>query len=119
MGLKKDALAPHCSTISSRIVEQVGLSLPLPLPLDVNNIYYIEGMSFHQERKNGNSILKSSARIAAKLNYLSPQLFPAPGFWSQNDSSSVVSMRFVNYSTSNSVDIVAAENLLRETLNGR
>ncbi|KAG0454526.1 hypothetical protein HPP92_023818 [Vanilla planifolia] len=52
------------------------------------------GMSFHQERKNGNSILKSSARIAAKLNYLSPQLFPAPD------------------STSNSVDIVAAENLL-------
>lgn len=27
-------------------------------------------------------ILKSSARIAARLNYLCPQFFPAPGFWS-------------------------------------
>lgn len=27
-------------------------------------------------------ILKSSARIAARLNFLCPQFFPAPGFWS-------------------------------------
>ncbi|KAI3786081.1 hypothetical protein L1987_45208 [Smallanthus sonchifolius] len=27
-------------------------------------------------------ILQSSARIAARLNYLCPQFFPAPGFWS-------------------------------------
>lgn len=27
-------------------------------------------------------ILRSSARVAARLNYLCPQLFPAPGFWS-------------------------------------
>lgn len=26
-------------------------------------------------------ILKASSRIAARLNYLCPQFFPAPGFW--------------------------------------
>lgn len=31
-------------------------------------------------------ILKSSARIAARLNYVCPQFFPAPGFWSIPDS---------------------------------
>ncbi|GKV27112.1 hypothetical protein SLEP1_g36317 [Rubroshorea leprosula] len=29
-------------------------------------------------------ILKASARIAAPLNYMCPQFFPAPGFWSLN-----------------------------------
>lgn len=27
-------------------------------------------------------ILKASARIFTRLNYLCPQFFPAPGFWS-------------------------------------
>lgn len=27
-------------------------------------------------------IMKASARIATRLNYLCPQFFPAPGFWS-------------------------------------
>lgn len=27
-------------------------------------------------------ILKASSRITARLNYLCPQFFPAPGFWS-------------------------------------
>ncbi|KAG0455755.1 hypothetical protein HPP92_023543 [Vanilla planifolia] len=67
-------------------------------------------MAGHEMKNMAIPILKSSARIAAKLNYLSPQLFPAPGFWSQNDSSSVVSCEIP---TSNSVDIVAAENLLK------
>lgn len=34
-------------------------------------------------------ILKASSRITARLNYLCPQFFPAPGFWSPqhvNDS---------------------------------
>lgn len=26
-------------------------------------------------------ILKASSRITARLNYLCPQFFPAPGFW--------------------------------------
>lgn len=26
-------------------------------------------------------VLKASSRIAAKLNFLCPQFFPAPGFW--------------------------------------
>ena len=30
-------------------------------------------------------ILGASARIAARLNYLCPQLFPAPGYWSLQD----------------------------------
>lgn len=34
-------------------------------------------------------ILKASARIATRLNYLCPQFFPAPGLWSlpNHDSS--------------------------------
>ncbi|KAI3727245.1 hypothetical protein L1987_67057 [Smallanthus sonchifolius] len=31
-------------------------------------------------------VLQSSARIAARLNYLCPQFFPAPGFWSLQQS---------------------------------
>lgn len=39
------------------------------------------------ERKNIDiPILKSSARIAARLNYLCPQFFPASGFWSLHDT---------------------------------
>lgn len=34
-------------------------------------------------------ILKSSARIAARLNYVCPQFFPAPGFWSVNQLNSL------------------------------
>lgn len=30
-------------------------------------------------------ILKASARITTRLNYLCPQFFPAPGFWSLPD----------------------------------
>lgn len=39
-------------------------------------------------------ILKSSARIAARLNYLCPQFFPAPGFWS---------LQQLNYSAPDSI----------------
>ncbi|KAK9066240.1 hypothetical protein SSX86_013561 [Deinandra increscens subsp. villosa] len=36
----------------------------------------------HQMKNIEIPILQSSARIAARLNYLCPQFFPAPGFWS-------------------------------------
>lgn len=35
-------------------------------------------------------ILKASSRIAARLNHLCPQFFPAPGFWPpQNVNNSI------------------------------
>lgn len=36
-------------------------------------------------------ILKASARIAARLNYLCPQFFPSPGFWSMKHLNSLAS----------------------------
>ncbi|XP_075112451.1 tRNAse Z TRZ4, mitochondrial isoform X3 [Nicotiana tabacum] len=39
-------------------------------------------MAGHQPKNIEIPILKSSARIASRLNYLCPQFFPAPGFWS-------------------------------------
>ncbi|KAK4482020.1 hypothetical protein RD792_012938 [Penstemon davidsonii] len=39
-------------------------------------------MAGHEKRNIEVPILKSSARIAARLNYLCPQFFPSPGFWS-------------------------------------
>ncbi|KAJ6700796.1 TRNASE Z TRZ4 MITOCHONDRIAL [Salix koriyanagi] len=42
-------------------------------------------MAGHEMKNVEIPILKSSARIAARLNYLCPQFFPAPGFWSLTD----------------------------------
>ncbi|KAK9102359.1 hypothetical protein Sjap_019613 [Stephania japonica] len=39
-------------------------------------------MAGHEIKNMEIPILKSSARIAARLNYLCPQFFPAPGIWS-------------------------------------
>ncbi|XP_027125007.2 tRNase Z TRZ3, mitochondrial [Coffea arabica] len=39
-------------------------------------------MAGHEMRNIEVPIIKSSARIAAQLNYLCPQFFPAPGIWS-------------------------------------
>ncbi|KAL2516197.1 tRNAse Z4 [Forsythia ovata] len=39
-------------------------------------------MAGHQMKNVEVPILKASARIAARLNYLCPNFFPAPGFWS-------------------------------------
>ncbi|XP_042049465.1 tRNAse Z TRZ4, mitochondrial-like [Salvia splendens] len=38
-------------------------------------------MAGHQMKNIQVPILKASARLAARLNYLSPQFFPSPGFW--------------------------------------
>ncbi|XP_038984994.1 tRNAse Z TRZ4, mitochondrial isoform X2 [Phoenix dactylifera] len=39
-------------------------------------------MAGHEIRNMEIPILKSSSRISSQLNYLCPQFFPAPGFWS-------------------------------------
>ncbi|XP_051134860.1 tRNase Z TRZ3, mitochondrial-like [Andrographis paniculata] len=39
-------------------------------------------MAGHEMKNIEIPILKSSARISARLNYLCPQFFPSPGFWS-------------------------------------
>ncbi|XP_043704195.1 tRNase Z TRZ3, mitochondrial isoform X2 [Telopea speciosissima] len=39
-------------------------------------------MAGHEIKNLQIPVLKSSARITARLNYLCPQFFPAPGFWS-------------------------------------
>ncbi|KAL5822801.1 hypothetical protein ACOSQ4_020701 [Xanthoceras sorbifolium] len=74
-------------------------------------------MAGHQMKNVEVPILKASARIAARLNYLCPQLFPAPGFWS---------LQHLNNSTTDSStsqgpiprlsECISAENLLKFTL---
>lgn len=42
-------------------------------------------MAGHEMKNTQVPILKASARLAARLNYLCPQFFPFPGFWSQQN----------------------------------
>ncbi|KAK9682402.1 hypothetical protein RND81_10G071500 [Saponaria officinalis] len=70
-------------------------------------------MAGHEQKNAEIPVLKSSARVAARLNYLCPQFFPASGFWSsRTDNSSVHS----NSSTERSQAVVSAENLLKFNL---
>ncbi|KAK6268075.1 hypothetical protein QUC31_012235 [Theobroma cacao] len=75
-------------------------------------------MAGHETKNLEVPILKSSARIAARLNYLCPQFFPAPGFWS---------LQHLNYKESDAIasregraskicESISAENLLKFTL---
>ncbi|XWS20248.1 hypothetical protein CRYUN_Cryun31cG0084000 [Craigia yunnanensis] len=75
-------------------------------------------MAGHEKKNLEVPILKSSARIAARLNYLCPQFFPAPAFWS---------LQHLNYSASDAIassegptskicESISAENLLKFTL---
>ncbi|KAF3450715.1 hypothetical protein FNV43_RR06804 [Rhamnella rubrinervis] len=71
------------------------------------------------ERKNAEiPILKSSARIAARLNYLCPQFFPAPGFWSLQhlDCSEADTIFSSESSVVKLSESLSAENLLKFTL---
>ncbi|KAL6285674.1 hypothetical protein ACE6H2_010064 [Prunus campanulata] len=71
------------------------------------------------ERKNVEiPILRSSARIAAQLNYLCPQFFPAPGFWSLQhlDCLAPESTPSSEGSVSKVCESISAENLLKFTL---
>ncbi|WCJ40821.1 tRNAse Z TRZ4 mitochondrial [Euphorbia peplus] len=75
-------------------------------------------MAGHDMKNVEIPILKSSARIAARLNYLCPQFFPAPGFWplKHHDFSKVNSTFPQEGSVSNSHESILAENLLKFTL---
>ncbi|XP_059303243.1 tRNase Z TRZ3, mitochondrial-like [Lycium ferocissimum] len=72
-------------------------------------------MAGHQPKNVEIPILKSSARIATRLNYLCPQFFPSPGFWSlpQLKSLPSVSKAPSEFSLPASCEVITAENLLK------
>lgn len=72
-------------------------------------------MAGHQLKNVEIPILKSSARIATSLNYLCPQFFPSPGFWSlpQLKSLPSVSKGPNEFSLPASCQVTTAENLLK------
>ncbi|KAF3943982.1 hypothetical protein CMV_029511 [Castanea mollissima] len=72
----------------------------------------------HEMKNVAIPILKSSARIAARLNYLCPQFFPAPGFWSlqQLNYSAPESSASSEGSVPKLCESIAAKNLLKFTL---
>ncbi|KAF1859687.1 hypothetical protein Lal_00010271 [Lupinus albus] len=69
-------------------------------------------MAGHEKRNVEIPILKSSAKYAARLNYLCPQFFPAPGFGSLQNCSLASS----EGSFSELPEVICAENLLKFTL---
>ncbi|PON46911.1 tRNase Z endonuclease [Parasponia andersonii] len=75
-------------------------------------------MAGHERKNMEIPILKSSARIAGRLNYLCPQFFPAPGFWSLKHLGSSASNSIVSSEDSDLMlcESIAAENLLKFTL---
>ncbi|KAK4349944.1 hypothetical protein RND71_029257 [Anisodus tanguticus] len=72
-------------------------------------------MAGHQPKNVEIPILKSSARIATRLNYLCPQFFPSPGFWSLPQLKSLLSVSKApsEFSLPSSCEVIAAENLLK------
>ncbi|KAL6144661.1 hypothetical protein ACLB2K_055352 [Fragaria x ananassa] len=72
-------------------------------------------MAGHERKNMEIPILKASARIAARLNYLCPQFFPAPGFWSLQDSDCLATESTPS-SEGSVCENISAENLLKFTL---
>ncbi|CAL1400324.1 unnamed protein product [Linum trigynum] len=70
----------------------------------------------HQTRNVEIPILKSSARIAARLNYLCPQFFPAPGFWSLQPLNNITLDSSGKDHPFMADKSISAENLLKFTL---
>ncbi|CAN4086808.1 unnamed protein product [Withania somnifera] len=72
-------------------------------------------MAGHQLKNVEIPILKSSARIATRLNYLCPQFFPSPGFWSLQQLKSLPSVSEApsEFSLPTSCQVITAENLLK------
>lgn len=73
----------------------------------------------HEMKNMEVPILKGSARLAARLNYVCPQFFPFPGFWSLNHQPSYTTSDA--NATSNGIDSelgesISAKNLLKFTL---
>ncbi|KAE8705154.1 lissencephaly-1-like protein [Hibiscus syriacus] len=74
-------------------------------------------MAGHEKRNLEVPILKSSARVASRLNYLCPQFFPAPGFLSfQHLNYSEPDINSSEGSTLKICESIPAENLLKFTL---
>ncbi|CAE5959997.1 unnamed protein product [Arabidopsis arenosa] len=73
----------------------------------------------HQRKNMAFPILKASSRITARLNYLCPQFFPAPGFWPSQllaHMSMIDSTPWNKCSSSNLAESISAENLLKFNL---
>ncbi|KAG9143324.1 hypothetical protein Leryth_018599 [Lithospermum erythrorhizon] len=71
-------------------------------------------MAGHEMKNIEVPILKASARIAARLNHLCPQFFPAPGFWSLPDRKNLLDTKTTDVdSLSTSSNMLSAENLLK------
>ncbi|MED6208935.1 hypothetical protein PIB30_049775 [Stylosanthes scabra] len=75
-------------------------------------------MAGHEKKNVDIPILKASARIASRLNYVCPQFFPAPGFLSHSDDdfSELGALASSENSFSESSKVISAENLLKFTL---
>ncbi|XP_050382334.1 tRNAse Z TRZ4, mitochondrial isoform X2 [Argentina anserina] len=72
-------------------------------------------MAGHERKNVEIPILKASARIAARLNYLCPQFFPAPGFWSLQHRD-CLAPESTTSSEGSACESISAENLLKFTL---
>ncbi|KAL0354648.1 UNVERIFIED_CONTAM: tRNAse Z TRZ4, mitochondrial [Sesamum radiatum] len=71
-------------------------------------------MAGHEMKNVEVPILKASARIAARLNYLCPQFFPSPGFWSlQNLNVASEAIAFDKSLLPRTRESIPAENLLK------
>ncbi|KAG8379983.1 hypothetical protein BUALT_Bualt07G0146400 [Buddleja alternifolia] len=71
-------------------------------------------MAGHEMKNIEVPILKASARIAARLNYLCPQFFPSPGFWSLDHMNLLPCSNTSNKNLlSRTREPIAAENLLK------
>ncbi|XP_059285910.1 tRNAse Z TRZ4, mitochondrial-like [Lycium ferocissimum] len=122
------SLTPYYSNISEQPVEmckKVNCLVHLS-PASVTNTTAYEQwmtrfgeaqhiMARHEPKNIEIPILKSSSRIAARLNYLCPQFFPAPGFWSlqQLKGLPAVSKFPRELSLPTSCQIMYAEDLLK------
>ncbi|XP_015866902.4 tRNase Z TRZ3, mitochondrial [Ziziphus jujuba] len=75
-------------------------------------------MAGHERNNVKIPILKSSARITARLNYLCPQFFPAPGFWSLKniDCSEQEAIVSSEGTVPKLCESISAKNLLKFTL---
>ncbi|KAI3759699.1 hypothetical protein L6452_07708 [Arctium lappa] len=67
----------------------------------------------HQMKNIEIPILQSSARVAARLNYLCPQFFPAPGFWSLQQLKCSTSPVMAEDTGLKLCETISAENLLK------
>ncbi|KAM7254519.1 hypothetical protein ACFE04_003899 [Oxalis oulophora] len=73
-------------------------------------------MAGHEMKNVEIPILKSSARIAARLNYLCPKLFPFKGYWSLQHPDYMDSTVSSTVHASEYCETIPAENLLKFTL---